>query len=176
MPEDDSKDQISVLDDQESASGKLADPPPVIVPPVLNPPIVPMPQPRPRPHSYHSERRRSITDRYSSIMLPALKEEKTPVATPEGSLRLNSTAAVAHPSVHDLHESLASIAPSHEQAPEEMINLQDEPSIKSTDIQTNQIEVDNSNVYSPVSPLDRLVSIRKSSQLESLQQAANTVV
>ncbi|PVG02391.1 hypothetical protein CPB86DRAFT_725416 [Serendipita vermifera] len=157
--EDDPEDHSSVLEVQDATSAKPTDNPPIIVPPVLNPPTVPMPQPRPRPLSYHAERRRSITDRYSSIMLPALKEEKTPIATPEGSLRANSSATATHPSVHALHESLAAITPSDRQASEERGDSQDQLPALSTGFQEDKLEANSPSKHSPVSPLDRLVTI-----------------
>jgi len=67
----------------------------------------PVPQARARPVDPNNnvERRRSKTfDRYSAIMMPPLKEEKTPMATPEGSMKV-ATPGVP-PSVQAIHDSL----------------------------------------------------------------------
>ncbi len=66
-----------------------------------------VPQARPRPANPNNnvERRRSKTfDRYSAIMMPPLKEEKTPIATPEGSVKV--AAPGVPPSVQAIHDSL----------------------------------------------------------------------
>ncbi|KAG9057566.1 hypothetical protein FS842_005778 [Serendipita sp. 407] len=104
-----------------SAASHETSEPPVIVPPVLNPPTIPMPQPRPRPVPQSSERRRSITDRYSAIIMPPLKEEKTPVATPEGSLKVQrKDDKSAVPRAQDIQESLK-LARIEERKPEEKL-------------------------------------------------------
>lgn len=77
--------------------------PGMVVPQVLNPPTVPMPQPRSRPITPGSERRRSsISNRYSSIILPPLKE----VPTPESSLREQTNTTI--PTARDLQQSMTS--------------------------------------------------------------------
>ena len=66
-----------------------------------------IPQARPRPANPNNnvERRRSKTyDRYSAIMMPPLKEEKTPIASPEGSMKV--AAPGVPPSVQSIHNSL----------------------------------------------------------------------
>ena len=129
--------------------------PPIVVPAVLNPPVIPMPQPRPRPLSQGSERRRSISDRYSAIILPPLKEEKTPTATPEGSLRIQATPVGRNvPSAQTLHDSLVSASftrePSHQERPQSL------EVVEST--------TPKANGHSPVSPLDQKVIIGVSNQ------------
>jgi hypothetical protein len=126
----------------------------IIIPSVLNPPTIPMPQPRPRPVSQSSsERRRSITNRYSSIILPPLKEEKTPAATPEGSMRIQSNAANKEiPTAQALRESLVTTIPGHHD-PDQQENA------ASSAVLSVETENAQSNVHSPVSPLDRVVSI-----------------
>ena len=67
----------------------------------------PVPQARPRPVNPNNsvERRRSKNfDRYSAIIMPPLKEEKTPIATPEGSMKV--AASGVPPSVQAIHDSL----------------------------------------------------------------------
>jgi hypothetical protein len=92
------------LDVEREEDAQLKDSPPIVVPSVLNPPTVPMPQPRPRPVISGSERRRSsISNRYSSIILPPLKE----VPTPESSLREQTTSTTI-PSAKDLQLSMSS--------------------------------------------------------------------
>jgi hypothetical protein len=125
--------------------------PSIVVPAVLNPPVVPMPQPRPRPISQISERRRSISNRYSAIILPPLKEEKTPAATPEGSLRIHTGQMGDNvPSAQALHDSLVSASitqgPSHR--PE-----------RSQSLEVVEPEAPKANGHSPISPLDRTVVI-----------------
>lgn len=121
--------------------------PPIIVPAVLNPPAVPMPQPRPRPLSQSSEeRRRSISNRYSSIILPPLKEEKTPVATPEGSMKVQKNPAGNAPSAQSLHDSLVSASlPSQSEKPQALA--------------VTASMGQKTNGHSPISPLDRTVVI-----------------
>ncbi|CAG7854544.1 SubName: Full=Related to glycinamide ribonucleotide transformylase {ECO:0000313/EMBL:CCA70449.1} [Serendipita indica DSM 11827] len=121
------------------------------VPPVLNPPTLPLPQPRPRPLSQSSERRRSITQRYSSIMLPALKEEKTPVPTPEGSLKIapNGPGNVA-PSVQDIHQSLMKTVDKEETSKLEILQIPDTK---------EDLSKARASGKSPVSPQDSLVHI-----------------
>jgi hypothetical protein len=68
---------------------------------------LPIPQTRPRPVDPNNsvDRRRSKTfDRYSAIMLPPLKEEKTPIGTPEGSMKVAAPGVL--PSVQLIHDSL----------------------------------------------------------------------
>jgi hypothetical protein len=127
----------------------------IIVPSVLNPPTIPMPQPRSRPVAQSSsERRRSITNRYSSIILPPLKEEKTPAATPEGSLRIQSNAANKDiPTAQALRESLVTTGPVRYDQQEDTEN---KPSLAVLSVESKTAK---SNGHSPVSPSDRVVSI-----------------
>lgn len=132
--------------------------PSIVVPPVLNPPTIPMPQPRPRPGAQSpEERRRSINQRYSSIILPPLKEEKTPAATPEGSLKIApATVNKDVLSAQAIHQSLAT---------EVNVASKDkdkEETLEQEGLSVN-IEVPKENGYSPISPMDRIVSIRMSS-------------
>ncbi|KAG8833648.1 hypothetical protein FRC17_010313 [Serendipita sp. 399] len=122
--------------------------PPIVVPPVLNPPTIPMPQPRQRPVSQHSDRRRSITDRYSAIMMPALKEEKTPVATPEGSLKIQPKAdKSAVPSAQEIQHSLSLVLDEEPKSGHEpRLSLPRADSLDAKDSSPDR--------RSPVSPLD----------------------
>ena len=124
--------------------------PPIVVPSVLNPPAVPMPQPRPRPLSQSSERRRSISNRYSAIILPPLKEEKTPAATPEGSLKIHTNQGGNAPSAQSLHDSLVSASKFSEPASQ---------AEKPHTLAVTPSAAEKTNGHSPVSPLDRTVII-----------------
>lgn len=78
---------------------------PLVSEPPASQSSVPQARPRPANPNNNVERRRSKTfDRYSAIMMPPLKEEKTPIATPEGSMKV--AAPGVPPSVQAIHDSL----------------------------------------------------------------------
>ena len=78
---------------------------PLVSQPPASQSSVPQARPRPANQNNNVERRRSKTfDRYSAIIMPPLKEEKTPMATPEGSMKV--AAPGVPPSVQAIHDSL----------------------------------------------------------------------
>jgi hypothetical protein len=144
------KQAVGALDHISSSPSESSEPP-IVVPTVLNPPVVPMPQPRPRPISQSSERRRSISNRYSAIILPPLKEEKTPAATPEGSLRIHTDQeGVNVPSAQALRDSLASAS-----IIQEPLHRPERPQ----SLEVVEPTQPKDNGHSPISPLDRTVVI-----------------
>ena len=153
QPEEASQMKDDIQHDSQSTQEERVQDPQPVVPPVLNPPTMPMPQPRPRPLSQSSsERRRSITQRYSSIMLPALKEEKTPVATPEGSLRIApSGAGNVAPSAQDIHQSLMKTV--------DAVDIHISEKLQVPDSKEEDADKACAGGKSPVSPQDNLIHI-----------------
>lgn len=160
-------------------SPALTSPPSLISQPASQSPVPPA-RPRPTNPNNTAERRRSKNfDRYSAIMMPPLKEEKTPYATPEGSMKV--AASGVPPSVQAIHDSLLKADQSKHGdrpssgsqdtavdeveivagSPEEQV---DEPSVEkklSLDVEGKVPVKEQFTMSVPVSPMDEIVRLGK---------------